>query len=81
VKKAKAYMLFKTQDMLLLATSKKGQPDADLHPVQNQEHALVSKNQGGPASDVMAWLGWLVARLKRLSPSKWLRAAALSWLS
>ena len=43
------YNLFKTQSMLLSATTRKGQPDADLHPVQNPEHALVSNNQEGPA--------------------------------
>jgi len=43
------YILFKTQSMLLSATSRKGQSDADLHPVQNPEHALVSNKQEGPA--------------------------------
>ena len=43
------YKLFKTQSMLLSATSRKNQPDADLHPVQNPEHALVSNKQEGPA--------------------------------
>ena len=43
------YTLFKTQSMLLSATARKGQPDADLHPVQNPRHALVSNNQDGPA--------------------------------
>jgi hypothetical protein len=43
------YILFKTQSMLLSATSRKGQPDADLHPVQNPEHPLVSNKQEGPA--------------------------------
>ena len=43
------YNLFKTQSMLLSATSKKGQPDADLHPVQNPEHTPVSNKQQGPA--------------------------------
>ena len=36
------YNLFKTQSMLLSATSRKSQPDGDLHPIQNTEHALVS---------------------------------------
>jgi hypothetical protein len=45
MKKAKTYKLFKTQAMLLSATSTKGQPDADLHAVQNPEHALVSNKQ------------------------------------
>ena len=43
------YILFKTQTMLLSATSRKDQPDADLHPVQNTGHPLVSNEQGGPA--------------------------------
>ena len=47
------YILFKTQSMLLSATSRKGQPDPDLHPIQNPEHALVSNMQKGPAT---CWL-------------------------
>ena len=47
------YKLFKSQSMLLSATSRKGQPDAHLHPAQNQEHALVSNRQKGPA---ICWL-------------------------
>ena len=43
------YTLFKTQGILLSATSRKGQPETDLHPVQNPEHALVSNKQEGPA--------------------------------
>ena len=43
------YNLFKTQSMLLSVTSRKGQPDADLHSVQNPEHILVSNRQDGPA--------------------------------
>jgi hypothetical protein len=43
------YKLFKTQSILLLATSKKSRPDANLHPVQNPEHALFSNKQEGPA--------------------------------
>ena len=43
------YKLFKTQSMLLSATSRKGQPDLDLHSVQNPEHALVSNKQEEPA--------------------------------
>ena len=42
------YNLFKTQSMLLSATGKKGQPDADLQPVQNPE-LPVSNKQEGPA--------------------------------
>jgi hypothetical protein len=46
------YILSKTQSMLLSATSRKSQPDADLHPVQNTEHAIVNnkqEKQEGPA--------------------------------
>ena len=43
------YILFKTKSMVLSATSRKVHPDADLQPVQNPEHALVSNNQEGPA--------------------------------
>ena len=43
------YKLFKTKSMLLSAISRKGQPDPDLHPVQNPEHALVSNKQEGLA--------------------------------
>ena len=38
------YKLFKTQSMLLSATTRKGQPNADLRSVQNPEHALVSNS-------------------------------------
>ena len=53
MKKAETYKLFETQPMLLSATSRKGQPDPDLQPVQNPEHALVSTKQEGPAR---SWL-------------------------
>ena len=43
------YTLFNTQSMLLLATSREGQLDADLHSVQHTQHALVSNKQGRPA--------------------------------
>ena len=43
------YRLFKTQSMLLSATSMKSQPDADLQPVQNPEHAPVSNKHEEPA--------------------------------
>jgi hypothetical protein len=47
------YILFKIQSMVLLATCRKGQPDADLHTVQNPEHALVSnKEEGQPDADL-----------------------------
>jgi len=49
VKNAETYMLFKTQAMLLSATSMKGQPDPDSQAVQKPEHALVSNKQEGPA--------------------------------
>jgi hypothetical protein len=44
------YTLFKTKTMLSSARSRMGQPDANLHPVQNPENALVSNKQEGPAS-------------------------------
>ena len=47
------YILFKTQSMLLSATSRKVQQDADLHTVQNPDHAHVSNKQEGPAR---SWL-------------------------
>ena len=47
------YILFKTQSILLSASSRKGQPYADLHPVWNPEHALVSNKHKGPAT---CWL-------------------------
>ena len=43
------YILFKTQSILFSATTRKDQPDADLHAVQNPEYALVSNKQGGTA--------------------------------
>ena len=43
------YILFKTQSMLLSETHGKHQLDADLHPVQNPDHAFVSNKQKGPA--------------------------------
>jgi hypothetical protein len=43
------YNLFKTQNMLLSAKIRKGQPDGDLQAVQNPEHALVSNEQEGLA--------------------------------
>ena len=39
------YILFKTQTMLMSATSRKVQPEADLQSVQNPKHALVSNKQ------------------------------------
>ena len=47
------YILFKTQSMLLWATSRKGKPDPDLLPVQNPEQHLVSNKQEDPAR---SWL-------------------------
>ena len=43
------YNLFKSESMLLSARSRKRQPDADLHPAENPEHAFVSNKQEGPA--------------------------------
>jgi len=47
------YSLFKTKSMLLSATSMECLPDADLQPVQNPEHLLVSNKQEGT---VRCWL-------------------------
>jgi len=58
------YILFKTQSKLLSVTSKKGQPDADLHAVQNPEHAPVSNKQEGSARC------WLTACWKACSCQK-----------
>ena len=46
---AETYMLFKTQTMVLFATSRNGQQDGNLQPVQNPEHALVNNKQEGSA--------------------------------
>ena len=43
------YTLFKTQSMLFSAISRKDQSDADLHAVENPEHALVNNKQMGTA--------------------------------
>jgi len=43
------YILFKTKSMLLLATSRNGQPDADLQTIQDPEDALISNKQEWPA--------------------------------
>ena len=49
------YILFKTQSMLLSATSRKGQPDADLHPVQTQRMTLsATRRNGQPDADLLA---------------------------
>ena len=49
------YILFTTQSMLLSATSKMGQPNADSQTVQSPEHALVSdKQKGQPDTDLQA---------------------------
>ena len=43
------YKLFKTQNILFSETSRKSQLDADLHPVESPEHAIVSNKQKGAA--------------------------------
>jgi len=49
------YKLFKIQSMLLSATSRKGQPDADLHAVQTQSMLLSAKSRKGqPDADLHA---------------------------
>ena len=47
------YTLFKTQSMLLSATCINDQPDADLHPDQKKDHALISSKQEEPTR---SWL-------------------------
>jgi len=47
------YILFKTHNKLLLAISRKGQPDADSPTFRNPEHALVNYKQKRP---VRCWL-------------------------
>ena len=37
------------QNIILSATGSKYEPDADLHPDLNPEHALISNKQGRPA--------------------------------
>jgi len=74
------YNLFKTQSMLLSATSRMGQPDPDLHPVQNPKHVLVSNKQEGPARS------WLTNCSKSrpehaLVSNKWQEGPARSWLT
>ena len=66
------YILFKTQSMPLSATSRKGQPDADLHPVQNPEHAVVKNKQNGPTRC------WLTACSKPRACSSQQQAARAS---
>ena len=44
-----AYILFTTHRMFLSATSRKGQPDADLQPVQNPEQPPIRNKQEGSA--------------------------------
>ena len=47
------YILFKTQSMLLSATSWMSQSNADLHPVQNTECALVrNKHETQPDANL-----------------------------
>ena len=46
------YNLFKIQSILLSETSRKGQPDVDLHAVQSPEHALFSNKQEGPKQNI-----------------------------
>ena len=42
------YILFKTQSVLFSATSRKGQPHANLHPIQNPGHTPISSKLDGP---------------------------------
>ena len=47
------YILFNTQGILLSATSRKGQPDPDLPPVQHQ--VCSCQQQAGQASQVLTY--------------------------
>jgi hypothetical protein len=47
------YMLFNTQSMLLLATRRRGQADADLHAVQKPEKGC---QQAGMANQMMTYM-------------------------
>jgi hypothetical protein len=47
------YILFKIQSMFMSGKSRKGQPDVDLHPVQDSGHAHVRKSRKGqPDADL-----------------------------
>jgi hypothetical protein len=46
------YILFKTQSMLLSATSRKGQPDADLQTVQKTKSMLLSASEDQPKQNI-----------------------------
>jgi len=48
------YTLFKTQRMLFSATSRRGQPDADLHPVENHR-ACSFQQQAAEASQMLTY--------------------------
>jgi hypothetical protein len=48
------YRLLKTQNMLLSATSRKDQPDADLHSVKSPEHPC--QQQAGRASQMLTYI-------------------------
>jgi hypothetical protein len=50
------YILFKTQSMSLSATSRKGQPDADLQPVENPQRMFLSatSRKGQPDANLHA---------------------------
>ena len=71
------YRLFKTQSMLLSATSLKSHPDADLQPVQNPEHTLVSHTQG---RQVRCWLTCCVNPEHGLVSNKQ-KGPAICWLT
>ena len=47
------YILFKTQTMLLSATSRKGLPDDDLQPIQTQSMLMLAlSRKGQPGADL-----------------------------
>ena len=82
------YTLFQTQSMILSATHSKSQQDADLHPVQNPEHAPVNnKQEGQPNPDLPTIhnqsMFSLVLSWDQLDVSLlpvWIYQSILSWL-
>jgi len=49
------YNLFKTQSMLMSATSRRDQPDADLQPIQTQSMLFsATSRKGQPDADLQA---------------------------
>ena len=47
------YMLLKTQSMVLSATGRNGQPNADLHPFQTKNILLSETSRKGQSDDAL----------------------------